>query len=145
MEYAQLGIDFRIAERELGLLNDPENPDAWRKLTEKLGSGTEDCKILSRHLFGSETPPPDANKITKQWKQNPALASSEAAEMYKSIIAKRMADINETRQTMYAHYMAGIHEREAWYIGQLAKEQAKSLKRAATPGDSGDYFDLACC
>ncbi|HEY9870198.1 MAG TPA: hypothetical protein V6D08_13610 [Candidatus Obscuribacterales bacterium] len=137
-EFQQLGRDFEAAERELSRLNDQQGA---RSLTERLAAGTEDSKALSKQLFGTETPPTEVADIIARFKQNPELLTATDAEVYKGLLADRMHDINVRRQAIYAEYMQH-HEREAWYAGQMAKQEALEIRRTESPANGdGEFFD----
>ncbi|HEY9871511.1 MAG TPA: FHA domain-containing protein [Candidatus Obscuribacterales bacterium] len=140
-DYARLGQDFGAAEKELARLSDPENPEAWRSLTERLAAETPDGSNLRKQLFGSDPPPAHVQEVLDKWKTNPELVDAQAADVYKDALHQRMNDINDARRKAYDDYMSGVHEKEGWYIGQIAKEQANAAKRAAAGGESGDWAD----
>jgi hypothetical protein len=136
-EFQQLGRDFETAERELSRLSDLQGAGS---LTERLAASTKDSKALSKQLFGTETPPKEVADIIARFKQNPELVTARDAEVYKGLLEGRMRDINGRREAIYLEYMQH-HEREAWYTGQMAKQEALNIKRAESSNGDGEFLD----
>lgn len=135
--YAELGNHFRVTRRELAALQKSEDPNGAFKLIEKLRN---DKGVLSEHLFGTKTPPPEVAQLMK--KQYEFLYPSsesmmdvdwpkkEADQILSTLLQRRMGDINKSRMVAYENYIAGIHEKEAWLVGERAR--LRSLKQGAT-------------
>ncbi len=138
--YNELGNHFRVTRRELAALQRSEDPNGAFKLVEKLRN---DNGVLSEHLFGTKTPPPEVAQLMK--KQYEFLYPSsvnlmdvdwpkkEADQILSTLLKRRMGDINKSRMVAYEDYIAGIHEKEAWLAGERAR--LRSLKQGATAED----------
>jgi hypothetical protein len=135
-EYADSVNHFRMAKRELRSLRSDKNPNAAWLLLERLAA--DKGGTLSEHLFGSKVPPPEIQKLIDIQKAflnggNVDWPRKNATELLGNLLQTRISEINEARKLAYDKYFSGIHEKEAWYVGERVRLRAKD--RGATNGE----------
>lgn len=140
-QYVESGNHFRMAKRELKGLEDPEDPNGVYKLLTKL---SRDKGTLSEHLFGSKTPPPEVQKMISRLKafdRNDVedFPKREYEATLKQLLKDRMKGLNDSRKVAYDKYMDGLHEKEAWVVGERARLRAE--KQGVTKGSSQDPLE----
>jgi uncharacterized membrane protein/anaerobic ribonucleoside-triphosphate reductase len=138
--YAKSGDHFRIAQRELQELKKSGDPNGAFKLIERLRN---DKGVLSEHLFGTKTPPTEVLALMKTQREFLYPTSErmsqidwpkeEADLILSATLKRRLNEINESRMAAYDNYIAGIHEKEAWLVGERARLRA--LRQGATAED----------
>lgn len=138
-EFMTSADDFRITQRELAQI---DRTDGAVKLAERLAGGPG-ASVLSQRLFGAPAPPaPVADLIADRHKVGPEFNGLFRAVLGEAL-KSRLMSINSMRQAMYERYMAGLHEKEAWVVGQTARQMVQErLQSARSAGEPAIDFGL---
>ncbi|HEY9871102.1 MAG TPA: hypothetical protein V6D08_18190, partial [Candidatus Obscuribacterales bacterium] len=124
-EYSQAADSFRMAQRDLALL---EKDGGSYELIQQIATN----KKHADHLFGSEMPAEVEELIDlyqrKQAGENIAWPDEAATQVLEYQLRERMASINADRRARYDRYMAGRHEREALVLGERARLMADEMR-----------------
>ncbi|HEY9783822.1 MAG TPA: hypothetical protein V6D17_00380 [Candidatus Obscuribacterales bacterium] len=139
--YRRAGEDLSVTTNELSKLD-----QAWAEydLIHRLA---EDNGTLSRHLFGSDSPPPEVRRIIDIHNRMAAgesltWPSEHAKFVLKQLLNKQITSLTDFRTAVYKEYLTGFHEQEAWVIGRTLRYEASVLKATAkTPPHDGTIPD----
>lgn len=122
--YKEAADSFRIAQRDLALLN--EDGGSY-ELIQQIAAD----KKHAEHLFGSVIPAEVQELIDlyerRQAGENIAWPDEAATQVLEHQLQERMASINADRRARYDRYMAGRHEREAFVLGERARLMADEI------------------
>jgi hypothetical protein len=124
--FVEAGSSFRVAQKELKALE--SNVNAAYLLACRLDPKATGSAALANRLFPDGVIPPQvqelilaSRKVTGGGEWN----RQEANQILQNSLKQRMEGINELRRAQYDEYMAGLHEKEAWYVGERARIKAK--------------------
>lgn len=122
--YKRAGNDLMVTNSELNKLDQP-----WSEydLIKRLG---EDNGTLSRHLFGTDKPPAEVQRIIELQKRMDAGESLTWPSEYtkgllKDLLKKQAQNLTDYRTALYKEYLTGFHEQEAWVIGRTMRNGAQ--------------------
>src|SRR5262249_23788957 len=117
----QIASDMHMQQSALDHLADQSHPDAAKDVLYQLSSTDPAfAREHSRQLFGSENPPQQVQELIDKFKRGEALPADANDQLTKAI--QHGMDNNRIERAAINEQYLGVHEQEAWAIGQLAEQ-----------------------
>lgn len=136
-EFFDQGNHYRVAKSKFDKLT--ADPRESYNLVKELA---EDNGTLAKHLFGDQVP--DSVKALIERYKNVSKnewPSEQAANILESALADRLDDLNRTRLEAFRGYMSGVHEKEAHFAGNKARQTALDKDRVEIQTTATDATD----
>jgi DNA-binding transcriptional regulator YdaS (Cro superfamily) len=97
-------------------------------LARRLDPKATGSAALANRLFPDGVMPPEVNQLILASRKVTAGGEwnrQEANELLQGALKERMEQINQLRRSQYDEYMSGLHEKEAFYVGERARLKSK--------------------
>lgn len=137
-DFADTGNHFRITRRVLADMDQVNQGYIW---IEKLGA--DKSGRLSLNLFGQPELPPRIEQLVRLRERFERSKEVEWPEVQvrrylKVVLSQRLEQLNQERVRIFADYMAGLHEREAWLVAERGRMIAEG--KGATKPDTTKHM-----